>query len=104
MKKIIRIKRIRVLLRRFLEHIVLPFLISALMFLFLLWVAIDILGFRFSSGLQMIVILLVVAAIIGGILFEVAKSIVKRILKGFGLVSLGHFFITETHRIENLLH
>ena len=80
MYKKTRHKRRRIKVLQFFELIMLPLFISGLILMLMLWIVIDPLGIRFSSPVQMIVILLAIILFIGGIIFEFSRVIIKRIL------------------------
>jgi ABC-type polysaccharide/polyol phosphate export permease len=72
--------RIRIKILQFFELIVLPIAIAAVIMLFLFGFAVNILGVRFSSPAQMITILVLIVIFIGGIIFELSRVIIKKIL------------------------
>jgi len=73
-------KRRRIKVRQFFELIFLPILVSALFLLLIVWVMIEPLGIKFSSELQLIVVLIAIIVVIGSILFEISRIIIKNMM------------------------
>ncbi|MEI8007981.1 MAG: hypothetical protein WCI00_00595 [bacterium] len=47
----------------------------------MLIIAISVFGVRFSSGYHMLVIVGLIVALIGGLVFEISRELIKKILK-----------------------
>lgn len=73
-------KRRRIKVRQFFEFIFLPIIISGLLLLLMVWVMIEPLGIRFSSEIQMLTILIIIIIVIGSVLFEISRIIIKKLM------------------------
>jgi hypothetical protein len=69
----------RIKILQFFELVILPIAISGLIILILFGIS-NLLGVRFASWKQMIGILLLIIVVIGGIIFEFSRIIIKKIL------------------------
>lgn len=76
-----RFKRMRINARLFVELILLPLLVSAIILMFILWLIVDPLGVRFDNYAQMITIFCAIIFVIGGIVFEISRIIIKKLIK-----------------------
>ena len=74
------IMRTRAMLRGFLEKRLIPFVITGIIFMFILIIAVAF-GYRFSSPTQLTVILLVVIGFFGSTVFMIAEWISKKLLE-----------------------
>lgn len=72
-------RRIKVL--RFFEVVVLPLATSINIMFLMFIIAISVFGVRFSSRLHMLVIVGLIVALIGGLVFEISRELIKKILK-----------------------
>ena len=72
-------RRIRVLW--FFENIVLPLATSIIIMFVMFIIAISVFGIRFSSGWHLLVIIGLIVILIGGLVFEISRELIKKILK-----------------------
>lgn len=73
-------KRNRIKARRFLEETFLPLILTVLIMMGLLIIAVS-LGFQFASWKQMVFIISLISLLIGSIVFEVCRAIIKWLTK-----------------------
>lgn len=66
---------------RFLERIVLPFMISGLLVLIGLIVAVTLFHVQFRSTPRMLIILGIIIVVIGDVIFAIAQAIIEKIMK-----------------------
>ena len=74
-------KRRRLTLLHFVEQIVLPFITTILILLLALAIAVGVFGVKFSSMIQMMSILGLIIFVLGGLLFEISRQLIKQLLK-----------------------
>lgn len=74
-------KRSRIRILHFLEQILLPFVTTLLILLFAFIIAIGVFGVRFSSPIQMVVILGLIIFVVGGLVFEISRQLIKKVLR-----------------------
>ena len=74
-------KRRRIKILRFFELIVLPIITAIIILFFFFVVAVSLFGVTFSSAWHMIGIISLIVLFIGGVLFEISREIIKKILK-----------------------
>jgi hypothetical protein len=73
-------KRVCIHIRKFIERIVLPITISVLI-LFGLFIGVILMGIKFSTPVQMILIIIGGILIFGEIVFRISKYLVQKLMK-----------------------
>ncbi len=74
-------KRRRIKIRKFIERIILPLMISTLLLLIGFIIAVTFFDVRFASLSKMIIILIIAIFLIGEVVFAISHEIIQKIMK-----------------------